>query len=441
MARPAIYKGADGWWHCYYTVGKKDDGKLDRRHLRGKTRAAVVEKIEDLEAELRKGHVRKVGAGDTVADWMEHWITNIAPRRCRPSTITGYTSKVRVHIIPGLGHHRLAKLKPEHVESFFGRLEDEVAPNTALQIFRILSRALKVAEQRGKTPRNPCDLVDAPSGEHHEVEPLEEGDVAALLAAAGERRDRVRWWVALGLGLRQGEALGLTWKWVDLDGGVLYVRKALGRRTWQHGCTDPVLCAKRKCRTRRCKEPCNRHKRECPEPCPADCTDHASTCPKRQKGGLVLEDPKSRKSRRELPLAPVFVQLLKEHRKAQREERVAAGSAWKDPFEDRLVFCQPNGRPYNPRSDWANWKQLLDEAGVRDARLHDARHSAATLMFGEGYEMKDVQEWLGHAQIGMTMNTYTHILKRRKLDQAQRLGGALERLQPNRATTRARRGA
>lgn len=441
MARPKVYKGADGRWHCYYTVGKKPDGRLDRRHLAGQTRADVVTKIETLEAELRKGHVRKTGAGDTLADWMEHWLTAVAPRRCRPSTITGYTSKIRVHIVPGLGHHRLAKLKVEHVETYFAKLEDEVSPNTALQIFRILSRALKVAEQRGKIPRNPCGLTDPPAAEHHEVEPLEEGDVAALLAAAGECRDRVRWWVALGLGLRQGEALGLAWKHVDLEGGVLYVRKALGRRAWQHGCKDPAVCAKRKCRVKPCADGCRRHRRDCPDPCPADCTSHASTCPERQKGGLVLEDPKSKKSRRELPLAPIFVQLLTEHRKAQREERIAAGPLWKDPFGERLVFCQPNGRPYNPRSDWAAWKRLLTTAGVRDARLHDARHSAATIMFGEGYEMKDVQEWLGHAQIGLTMNTYTHILKRRKLGQAQRLGGALERLQPKAATTRRLRGA
>lgn len=441
MARPKVYKGADGDWHCYYTVGKKPDGKLDRRHLRGQTRAAVVEKIEKLEAELRKGHVRKLGAGDTLAEWMEHWLTAIATRRCRPSTLRGYASKVRVHIIPGLGEHRLAKVKVEHVEKFFAELEDTMAPNSALQIFRILSRALKVAEQRGKIPRNPCGLMDPPSAEDDEVDPYDEDEVGKLLAAAGERRDRMRWWVALGLGLRQGEALGLMWKHVDLDAGVLYVRKALGQRKWQHGCADPGACAKRKCRVQPCKEDCGRHTRDCPAPCPPDCTGHASTCPQKVKGGLVLEVPKSKKSKRDLPLAPIFVRLLTEHRREQREERIAAGPLWRDVFEDRLVFCQPNGRPVNPRADWGAWKLLLGEAGVRDARLHDARHSAATLMFGEGYEMRDVQEWLGHAQIGLTMNTYTHILKRRKLDQAQRLGGALERLQPKSATTRRARGA
>lgn len=441
MSTAKIYKGADDRWHCYFPVGHKPDGRPDRRHLTGQTRAAVAEKVDALRDEVKKGHVRKVGVGETLADWMDHWITSIAPRRCRPSTITGYASKIRAHINPGLGHHRLAKLRAEHIDAFFAQLEGEMSANSALQIFRILSRALKVAEQRGKVPRNPCGLVDPPSGEHHEVEPIAEDDVGAILAAAAAQRDRVRWWVALGLGLRQGEALGLLWKWVDLDEGVLYVRKALGRRTWEHGCGDPGACAKRKCRVAPCKADCRRHRRECPEPCPADCTDHASTCPKRQKGGLVLEGPKSRKSRRDLPLAPVFVQLLREHRQAQREERMAAGSTWSDPFGERLVFCQPNGRPYNPRADWGRWKQLLNEAGVRDARLHDARHSAATLLFDEGFELKDVQEWLGHAQIGLTANTYTHILKRRRVEAGRRLGAALERLQPSAATTTRRHGA
>jgi integrase len=117
-------------------------------------------------------------------------------------------------------------------------LEAEVAPATALQCFRILSRSLKVAQQRGRISHNPCGLMDPPSAAKAEIEPPTAQETARLLTAAG---DNPRWWIALGLGLRQGEALGLRWADVDLDGEppTLTVRRALSRRRWQHGCTWP----------------------------------------------------------------------------------------------------------------------------------------------------------------------------------------------------------
>src|SRR5262245_41188028 len=117
--RPSIYEGKDGWWHCYPTVGKKPDGRLDRRHIRGRTATAVADKLEALEAKLRGGHVPEIGSSPTVGQWLEHWLTVIAPRKVRPSTLQGYESKVRHRLIPGLGHHRLTKLTAEHVESYF----------------------------------------------------------------------------------------------------------------------------------------------------------------------------------------------------------------------------------------------------------------------------------------------------------------------------------
>ena len=114
-------------------------------------------------------------AGLMVGQWMETWLTTIAPRRIRRSTLEStYAPKVRNRIIPGLGKHRLDRLTPEHIERFYTRLEAEgLAPATVLQIHRILSRALKVAMQRGYVARNVATLVDAPSASQDEIEPLE----------------------------------------------------------------------------------------------------------------------------------------------------------------------------------------------------------------------------------------------------------------------------
>src|SRR5664280_901535 len=153
-------------------------------------------------------------------------------RRVRPSTFRWYSAVVRLHLTPALGHYRLNRLQPEHVEALYRKLEaDGLASATVLQVHRVLSRALKVAMQRGRIVRNVATLVDAPSLNRAEIHPLSADDARAILAAARGQRNAARWSVALALGLRQGEALGLPWAAVDLDAGTLTVRQALQRQT------------------------------------------------------------------------------------------------------------------------------------------------------------------------------------------------------------------
>ena len=172
--RSSIYRGQDGWWHGWVSIGIKDDELSDRRHRMGKTKAEVTRKVRELERSRDTGHLVGTAKGLTVAQWMETWLTTIAPRRIRRSTLEStYAPKVRNRIIPGLGKHRLDRLTPEHVERFYTRLEAEgLAPATVLQIHRILSRALKVAMQRGYVGRNVATLVDAPAAGQDEIESL-----------------------------------------------------------------------------------------------------------------------------------------------------------------------------------------------------------------------------------------------------------------------------
>lgn len=426
--RPSIYEGADGWYHCYLTVGKKPNGELDRRHIRGKTAAKVAEGIERLEAKLRRGHVPQVGSSPTVGQWLEHWLTVIAPERVRASTLQGYESKVRYRLIPGLGGHRLSKLTTDHVRTYFAGLRREVAPATRLQLFRILSRALKVAVQDGKLARNPCDNMDPPSADRDEIRPMSAVNTTAILDAAAKKDHRTltRWLIALVLGMRQGEVLGLQWEFVDLDADVptIRIRWALARLKWRHGCDG---CGKR-----------------------------AAACPNRHSGGLVLVEVKSKKSRRTLPLPPSVVAALRELRKQRREQRIAAGPRWAG---GDFVFCDDLGKPIGPRQDWGQWKALLVDVGVRTVervaqrgrkageeyvtstvRVHDARHSAATSMRALGWDLREVMEWLGHSQISVT-SIYTHIPPDLMAARAKQLDALAGQVQPDSATTRRRRSS
>ena len=388
-----IYQDPAGRWHGNVSMGLKAGGKRDRRHVSGLRRSDVVSKVRALERKRDAGTATTPGRTITVGAWLDHWIDTIAARRVRPSTLHRYRQLVANQLRPQLGHHRLDKLQPEHLESLYTHLLDGgLAAATVLQTHRVLSRALKVALQRGRVARNVATLVDAPSVERAEVDPLTAQEARKVLAAAAGIRNGARWSVALALGLRQGEALGLTWPALDLAAGTLTVREALQRQPWTHGCAATDQCGP------------------------------ARKCPKRRGGGLIRVPPKSRAGRRTITLPQPLIDAFKAHRAEQHRERLAAGPLWED---NELVFCQPNGRPMDPRADHRAWRNLLRKAGVRQARLHDARHTAATLLLQQGVAARVAMQILGHSQVTLTLGTYSHVVSELAQDAAQRVGAAL----------------
>ncbi|NEK87813.1 site-specific integrase [Blastococcus saxobsidens] len=367
-----IYQDAEGRWHGYVSVGFTLIGKLDRRHVTGKTRAVVVAKVRDLERKRDAGTLSAVST-PTVADWLEHWLTTIAPRRVRQRTLESYESAVRKHLIPGLGRHRLDRLRPEHLDQLYTALLDAgYSPATVLRHHRILSRALTVAMQRGHVARNVAGLVDPPAQKQSDIATaLDLGEARAVLGAAADVRNSARWTVALALGLRQSEALALQWQDVDLLNNTLTVRRSIHRV---------------------------------------------------RGGGLIYEEPKTRRSQRTLALPMPLVAELHRHKVAQLGERMLAGSEWHD--ED-LIFAQANGRPIDKKTDYDDWTRLLQEAGVRHVRLHDGRHTAATLLLSENVHPRVVMELLGHSQMRTTMDIYSHVMPALAREAADRMSALL----------------
>src|SRR6185312_12445945 len=168
-------------------------------------------------------------------------------------------------------------------------------------LHRILSRALKIAERHGRISRNVATLVDAPAVAPNEIEPLTREEARRILDVAANKRNGARWSVALSLGIRQGEALGLRWSYVDLETGVIRAWFQVQGLVWRHGCGDPHACGeqwhrpacKKGCRQHRhraaCEPGCIRKGHVCyKRPCPADCMAHADKCPKRSGGGVVF---------------------------------------------------------------------------------------------------------------------------------------------------------
>jgi integrase len=230
--------------------------------------------------------------------------------------------------------------------------------------------------------------------------------------------------MALALGCRQGEALGLKWDRLDRVNKVLRIRKGLQRQKWLHGCSDPVECTAGHHRVA-CEDPCKRHRspkkyvkdeKGHSRPCPQGCVKHAVLCPQRHGGGLVEVDVKSRAGRRSLVLPDELYDLLMRHEAAQAAERAHAGSEWQ---EGGWIFAQPNGRPIGSRQDWAEWKSILSAAGVRDARLHDARHTAATVLL-LGVHPRAAMELMGWSTQAMQQR-YMHVTDQLRKDVADQL--------------------
>jgi integrase len=352
----SIYQGTDGRWRGYVDLGYVR-GKRSRKYVTGSTRKEVAAKLRRA-VEARDAGTLQIGQKPmTLGEWLAFYLDTIASGRVRPSTLAGYRGYVTRRITPGLGDHRLDKLQPEHLEAFYrASREDGMAPASVLQMHRIISRALKIAHRRGHVARNVATLVDAPSVPHEEINPLSATEARAILEHCRDERNSARWSVALALGLRQGEALGLQWSDIDLNTGVLTVRHALQRL---------------------------------------------------EEVGLVLVPPKSRAGIRSIVLPAPLITQLKEHRARQNRERLVAGSLWQD---RQFVFATPIGTPVDPRNDYRAWRALLLGASVRPARLHDARHTAATLLLAQGIHPRVVMQILGHSQITLTLGTYSHVV-------------------------------
>jgi integrase len=247
--RSSIYLGGDGKWHGYVSMGVRPDGRPDRRHRTGKTESEVTRKVRELEGRRDAGKTSRAGRVPTVAQWMRTYLTDIAPLRVDQGTIDStYRPKAERWIIPRLGKHRLDRLYPEHLYAFYASLRaDGLAPNTIVQIHRILSRALTIAVRQERITRNPCTLIDAPQPEEPETQTLTAAEARRVLALTAQRRNGTRWSVALALGLRQNEALGLRRSYLDLDDAVIYVHWQLKRQRYRHGCADRIR-SRGKCR-------------------------------------------------------------------------------------------------------------------------------------------------------------------------------------------------
>jgi integrase len=288
---------------------------------------------------------------------------------------------VRDHINPCLGRIPLGGLTPERVGSLCADLAAKgLSPRSVVFVHRVLGRAMKVANQRGYVARNVVRLVELETPHGRTGVALKPEEARAVLDAARGERDYARWVVALCLGARQSEAPGMRWQDLDLDEGVWRVRGQLRRRPWQHGCPPTAPCGLKPHR-----------------------------CPERQGGGRYLKaSTKTEAGDRIVPMPPLVTDALRMQRQLQERDEVNAAELWSPTIPD-LDFTTPPGTPVDHRNDYRRWKAILARAGVRDVRLHDARHTTITLLAHAGVARGIIAAIVGHDDPAFTERVYTHI--------------------------------
>lgn len=366
------YRNSDKKW-----VGSVTLGKGKRKVIYGKTRKEVQEKLKIVLHDQQQGTL-VTAQPQTVAHFLTDWLENTHRRRLRPRTYERYREALYLHIIPSLGHIQLQKLTAQQVQAFYTRKADEgLAPATIIYYHSVLHNALDTAVKWGLVVRNVCDLVAPPRKDRFEIQPLTMEQMQHLLATLRGHKWEALFTLAMATGMRRGELLGLKWQDINFEAGRLQVRRVLSR---------------------------------VPTHMPA--REHV----------YVEAEPKTQKSRRSVMIAPFALEALKRHRVSQLEAKVKAGECWQ---EHDYVFCTLQGRHLGPNHVVVEFKKLLTRAGLPNIRFHDLRHSAATLLLSLGIHPKVVQELLGHTQISITMDVYSHVLPGMQQDAMRQLDAAL----------------
>jgi integrase len=376
MAKGHVHKTRNRQaWAVTFDEPRGEDGKRRQRTKQPfPTRKAAEEFLRE--------QLGRIDANDytppkkiTLAEFLrEKWLPSLSATRLRASTLDGYRRTVDRHIAPAIGGVQLVKLRADRIDQFYRKLETDgnlnskdarpLSAKTVKNIHGTLHVALAAAVRWRYLSRNPA--ADATPPKLKSVKARSRSrtvwspeQLGTFLASVRGDRLRAAWELVSTTGLRRGELLGLRWRAIDFNSGTLQIAQ-----------TAVVVNYR-----------------------------------------LVISEAKTEAGERCITVDKETLEILREHKKLQLEERFAFGTA--DRIDgDGLVFTLPDGRPIHPQRFSAWFEQLSRRAGLPRIRLHDVRHSYASVLLEAGVPMKVVSERLGHANTVITADLYSHVLER-----------------------------
>jgi integrase len=313
----------------------------------------------------------------TLGEYLNAWLDGYARSHVAPTTFERYQQIVEQHLVPALGHLALPKVSPAAIKAYYAEAQQSgrkagkggLSSTTVLQHHRVLREALQHAVHENLLAVNPAGRVRPPKRQRREMRALDEHQALALIEHARETRLYVPVLLATLTGMRRGEILAVRWSDVDLEASTLTVRRSL----------------------------------------------------EETRAGLRFKEPKSRSAIRTLDLPPLLVDALRSHRAQQAKQRLALGRVWHD---EQLVCPAADGSPWRPNSLTPAFRMLIRRLDLPCVRFHDLRHTHASLLLRQGVHPKIVSERLGHSGVGITLDTYTHLLPGMQREAADRLNAS-----------------
>ncbi|MEY2451482.1 MAG: hypothetical protein QOD92_1056 [Acidimicrobiaceae bacterium] len=350
-----------GLWGFVVDAGTDPkSGKRRQVRRRGfKTKTDALAELDKIRQSSRD-HTYVANTRQTLGDYLDEWLVTIEST-LRPSTHHSYDKNVRIHVKPHIGAVKLQAVDGLVLNKLYGDLAAKLGPRTIRYVHAILHRAFKDAMKVGRLTRNPSDAATPPTASSVTAKPMATWtgeEVGKFLRSSAEANDRLvaLWTFLVTTGVRRGEALGLRWEDVDLDEGRASIVQTV------------VITGKER---------------------------------------LAFSSPKTAAGVRTVDLDPTTVRSLIEHRKRQAAGRLLVGPGWRD---HGLVFTRANGDPLDPENVSRDFRARLKRWKMRPVRLHDLRHTWATLALKAGVPTKVVQERLGHSSPLITMKLYQHVM-------------------------------
>ena len=358
-------------WQAIVEKGRDGSGKRQQVFRDAPTKKEARQILQKLLRELDDGSFVEPSA-TTLAEYLPTWLEDIARHRITRRTYDRYECIVRLQLIPALGGVKLTSLRPDQVQACYSHLVDEgLSASTIQKVHAVLHSSLKHAMRMRMIARNPSDDMALPKIRRREMTALSDEQIGKLLEAAEGTSVAVPLLCLLTLGVRRGELLGLTWPDIDFEQGQIAVRRTL----------------------------------------------------EESSAGVHLKEPKTARASRTMALPQVTAQALREHRKAQLEMRLRVGPGFN---AGELVFPGADGEPWWGSNFARACRRVFDKAGLK-CRIHDLRHTNASMLLRQGVHPKVVQERLGHANVGITLDVYSHVSPYMQSDAADKIDAEMRK--------------
>ncbi len=359
-------------------IGRDKDGKRKQKWYNGfRTKKEAEKELTKILNQIENGtfvNPEKI----TLREFLKRWFDDIVEPNLTETTKDGYKYIVDIHIIPALGDVLIQKLQPIQIQTFYkeklekGRIDGKggLSPKSILNIHRIMKRALNHAMKMQIINRNVTEFVELPKQKKYRASVIDEEQVQRMLEAFEPTNLYIPVLLAVGLGLRRGEALGLRWSDIDFENCAITINNTLLKTN----------------------------------------------------KGVIFHDPKTETSKRVIISPGTIIEALKAHKEKQEETKAVMGEAYQ---ENELVSCYDDGHPFNPGTFSTLFMNVLKRNKLQLIRFHDLRHTNATLMLKHNVPAKVASERLGHSTIGITLDLYSHVLKEMQQDAASKIDDAI----------------